>query len=72
MPKKEKNKFKDNIVLKEMSFFVLVLFWILLIFFKKQLPTAVQIILFIVLVLLTIFGLIWLNKAFLGMTKDKE
>lgn len=72
MPKKEKNKFKDNIVLKEMSFFVLVLLWILLIFFKKQLPTAVQIILFIVLVLLTIIGLIWINKAFFGITKDKE
>lgn len=72
MSKEEKNKFKDNIWLKELAFFGLVLCWGLLIIFKAKLNPTLQMILFLLLVIATILGLYYINRAFLGIGKDKK
>ncbi|WP_054639102.1 hypothetical protein [Lactococcus fujiensis] len=71
MQKEEKSKFKDNLVLKELSLVGLVALWGLLIFFKEQLSFTWQVICFIVLVVFTIYGIIIANRAFFGVEKKK-
>lgn len=71
MQKEEKSKFKDNLVLKELSLVGLVALWGLLIFFKEQLSVTWQVICFIVLVVFTIYGIIIANRAFFGVEKKK-
>ena len=69
MPKKEKNKGKESLVFKEFSFLMTVLLWGILIFFKPQIPPLLQVILFIALIIMTIFSVISVNKAFFRVKK---
>ncbi|ARD94405.1 hypothetical protein LLI816_09645 [Lactococcus lactis subsp. lactis] len=72
MRKNEKNRAKDNIWLKQASFFALVLAWILAIYFKNDLSKTMMIIVFILLVIATFFVTCWLNRVFFGLTNQPK
>ena len=68
MPNKEKNKIKGNIWMKQAGFLGLVILWGLIILFKNSLGDW-KWLLFGLLVVLTIWGLYQINKAFFGLKK---
>lgn len=68
MPNKEKNKIKGNIWMKQAGFLGLVILWGLIILFKNSLGDW-KWPLFALLVILTIWGLYQINKAFFGLKK---
>lgn len=68
MPSKEKNKIKGNIWMKQAGFLGLVILWGLIILFKNSLGDW-KWPLFSLLVVLTIWGLYQINKAFFGLKK---
>ncbi|BAV03037.1 hypothetical protein [Lactococcus formosensis] len=68
MPNKEKNKIKGNIWMKQAGFLGLVILWGLIILFKNSLGDW-KWPLFGLLVILTIWGLYQINKAFFGLKK---
>ncbi|HAP15910.1 MAG TPA: hypothetical protein DCZ00_07620 [Lactococcus sp.] len=68
MPNKEKNKIKGNIWMKQAGFLGLVILWALIIFFKNSLGDW-KWPLFAFLVVLTVWGLYQINKAFFGLKK---
>lgn len=68
MPNKEKNKIKGNIWMKQAGFLGLVILWGLIILFKNSLGDWKWPLLGL-LVVLTIWGLYQINKAFFGLKK---
>ncbi|MFC4651899.1 hypothetical protein ACFO26_03175 [Lactococcus nasutitermitis] len=72
MQKKEKNKFKDNLLGKQLALFGLFVLWGLLIIFKKMLSPNLRMGLFVLLVLVTVAGIYFLNRAFFGIGDDKK
>ena len=55
-----------NFILKQFGFFILAVLWGLAIVFKSRMSTLIRIVVFIVLVILTIFGIYELNKKIFG------
>jgi len=72
MQNKGKNKFKDNVIAKQIAFFVLVLLWILALVFKHQLTGPIKWIIYAALIILTIIGLYFINKSFFGIGEKND
>ncbi|GBG96267.1 hypothetical protein [Lactococcus termiticola] len=72
MSNKGKNKLKDNLILKQLAFFVLVLLWIAALVFKHQLTGPVKWLLYAGLIILTILGLYYINRSFFGIGEKHD
>lgn len=72
MPNDAKNKFKDNFILRQTGFIVLIILWALAIVFKEQFTGTLKTIVFIVLLLATVGEVYLLNRAFFGLTSKSQ
>lgn len=72
MQKDEKNKLKDNIWLRQLLLVLIILLWVFAILFKNQMNGTLRIFVLIGLLLFSLLGVYWINRAFFAVGKKKK